>query len=145
VCDTILITDNDDVATRFKAVSDRLHLTRNNVFAIAAFEAAYREGGTWLDGLLERIASNLGRLRAGLTSDIRVMPMQATYLAWLDFRRLGLDVPELAQRLAAGGVALSPGHWFGREGAGFARISIAVDPETIDEAIHRLNGIARGE
>ncbi len=67
------------------------------------------------------------------------MPQQATYLAWLDFRALGLDVPELARWLAESGLALSPGHWFGREGAGFARMSIAVEPAAIDEAIRRLN------
>mgnify|MGYP001823838702 CR=1 FL=1 len=139
VCDTLLITDSAHVAGRFKAVSNRLHLTRNNVFSTAAFEAAYREGGNWLDGMLDLIASNLDRLVAGLPESIRVMDQQATYLAWLDLRDLGLDVPELARWLAASGLALSPGHWFGREGAGFARMSIAVDPGTIDEAIRRLN------
>ena len=120
-------------------MSNRLHLTRNNVFATAAFETAYRESGDWLDSLLDLITSNIERLNQGLTGDIRVMPQQATYLAWLDFRRLSLGVPELAQWLAATGLALSPGHWFGREGAGFARMSIATDPTTIDEAIHCLN------
>lgn len=139
ICDTLLITDNSDIAGRFKAVSNSLHLTRNNVFAIAAFETAYRDGGEWLDGLLDLIASNIERLTQGLSGGIRVMPLQATYLAWLDFRELGLDVPELARWLTASGLALSPGHWFGREGAGFARMSIAADPATIDEAIGRLN------
>jgi cystathionine beta-lyase len=139
ICDTLLITDNRDVAARFKDMSNRFHLTRNNVIAIAAFEAAYREGGEWLDGLLRLIASNIERLTEGLSDAIRVMPHQATYLAWLDFRELGLEVPELARWLAAAGLALSPGHWFGREGAGFARMSIAADPATIDEAIRRLN------
>ncbi len=138
VCDTLLITDNDDIARAFEKMSNRLHLTRNNVFATAAFEAGYREGAEWLDGLLELVASNIERLREGLTDKIRVMPHEATYLAWLDFRDLGLEVPELARWLAASGVALSPGHWFGRQGAGFARMSIAVDPATIDEAITRL-------
>jgi cystathionine beta-lyase len=139
ICDTLLITENSDVAGRFKAVSNRLHLTRNNVFATTAFEAAYREGGDWLDDLLSLVTSNIERLTVGLSGAIRVMPQQATYLAWLDFRGLGLDVPELAKWLAASGLALSPGHWFGREGAGFARMSIAADPATIDEAIRLLN------
>lgn len=139
ICDTLLITDRSEVADRFKTISNRLHLIRNNVFAISSFEAAYREGAEWLDGLLDLIASNVKRLDDGLAEPIRVMPHQATYLAWLDLRHLGLDVPDLARWLAASGVALSPGHWFGREGAGFARMSIAVDSETIDEAIGRLN------
>jgi cystathionine beta-lyase len=139
ICDTLLITDSDDLAGQFKAVSNRLHLTRNNVFATAAFETAYREGGEWLDGLLNLITSNIARLNEGLTGPIRVLPQQATYLSWLDCRQLGLAVPELAKWLAASGLALSPGHWFGREGAGFARMSIAADPTVIDDAISRLN------
>jgi bifunctional pyridoxal-dependent enzyme with beta-cystathionase and maltose regulon repressor activities len=139
ICDTLLITDSDHVAGRFKAVSNRLHLTRNNVFATAAFETAYREGGEWLDGLLNLITSNVARLNEGLTGAIRALPQQATYLSWLDCRQLGLDVPELAKWLAASGLAVSPGHWFGREGAGFARMSIAADPTVIDDAISRLN------
>ena len=138
VCDTLLITDNDDVGGRFKAMSNRLHLTRNNVFAIAAFETAYREGGIWLDGLLDLISSNIERLAGGLPGGIEVMPHQATYLAWLDFRALGLDVPELARWLAESGLALSPGHWFGREGAGFARMSIASPSADIDEAVRLI-------
>lgn len=145
ICDTLLITDSDDIADRFNAVSNRLHLTRNNVFAIAAFEAAYREGGAWLDDLLDLVASNIERLNEGLTGAVRVMPHQATYLAWLDFRRLGLDVPELARWLAASGLALSPGHWFGREGAGFARMSIAAEAEAIEGAIALLNGQEAGD
>jgi cystathionine beta-lyase len=139
ICDTLLVTDNGDIASRFKKVSNRLHLTRNNVFAIAAFETAYREGSEWLDGLLDLVVSNIEKLTSGLAREIHVLPHEATYLAWLDFRSLGLDVPELVRWLAASGVALSPGHWFGREGAGFARMSIAVDSATIDEAIARIN------
>ena len=105
ICDTLLITDNSDLVGRFKSVSNRFHLTRNNVFAIAAFEAAYGTGGEWLDDLLDLIRSNIERLREGLPSMIRVMPHEATYLAWLDFRDLGLDVPELARWLATSGLA----------------------------------------
>ena len=138
VCDTLLITDDEDIARRFKEQSNRLHLTRNNVFALAAFDAAYREGDEWLDDLLALINRNLDQLTSGLTGGVRTMPHQATYLAWLDFRPLGLDVPELASWLSEAGVALSPGHWFGREGAGFARMSIAVEEPVIAEAVKLL-------
>jgi bifunctional pyridoxal-dependent enzyme with beta-cystathionase and maltose regulon repressor activities len=50
-----------------------------------------------------------------------------------------MDAPELARWLTASSrLALSPGHWFGREGAGFARMTIAAAPEVIQEAIDRL-------
>lgn len=139
MCDTLLITDDGEIAEGFKGASSRFHLTRNNVIATAAFEAAYNSGGDWLDGLLDLVTGNLERLQNGLGEAISVMPHEATYLAWIDFRQLGLDVPQLKDWLVGAGLALSPGHWFGREGAGFARMSIAVDPAVIDEAVRRLN------
>ncbi len=145
VCDTLMITDSDDIAGRYRSLSSRLHLTRNNVFALAAFEAAYSSDGSWLDELLVRVATNVGVLRAELPDGINLVAPEATYLAWLDFRRLGMEVPELAEWLASSArLALSPGHWFGREGAGFARMSIAVPTEMITEAASRLSAAVAG-
>ena len=67
-----------------------------------------------------------------------IIPAEATYLAWLDLRGLGLDVPELSRWLAESGLALSPGHWFGREGAGFARMTVAAERDVISSAAERL-------
>jgi cystathionine beta-lyase len=141
VCDTLLVTDRDDVADWFQSRSAQLHLTRNNVFGLTAFETAYRRGGPWFDGLLELVARNVDLLRERLPEQVRVLPLEGTYLAWLDLRELDLTVPEIPTWLAsAAGLALSPGHWFGREGAGFARMTIAVPSQTIECAADRLAG-----
>ncbi|MGI9529947.1 MAG: MalY/PatB family protein [Acidimicrobiia bacterium] len=138
VCDTLILTDNPDIADGFRETSSRLHLTRNNVFALAAFEAAYRSGGPWLDDFTSLVRSNAALIGTSLPDGISLAHHEATYLAWLDLRGLGLDVPELAQWLTSAGLAFSPGHWFGREGAGFARMTIAVPGDTIREALERL-------
>ncbi|MEA2009521.1 MAG: aminotransferase class I/II-fold pyridoxal phosphate-dependent enzyme, partial [Actinomycetota bacterium] len=100
VCDTLLVTGDADVSKLFRTRSSQLHLTRNNVFGVAAFEAGYRTGGEWLDELLEGIASNVALLRDGLPPGIGLVEPEGTYLAWLDFRELGMDVPELATWLS---------------------------------------------
>ncbi|MEA2058341.1 MAG: aminotransferase class I/II-fold pyridoxal phosphate-dependent enzyme [Actinomycetota bacterium] len=139
VCDTVLVTDDEQTTDLFRSRSSQLHLTRNNVFGIAAFEAGYRTGGPWLDDLLALVAANVELLRDRLPRGIELVEPEGTYLAWLDFRRLDMDVPELARWLAnSAHLALSPGHWFGREGAGFARMTIATPSEQIEEAIDRL-------
>lgn len=138
VCDTLLVTGNGNLAARFRKMSSRLHLTRNNVFGLAALETAYRTGADWLDSMLELISRNHAALRKGLGETIAAVEPEATYLAWLDFRSLGFDAPELAGWLAGAGLALSPGHWFGRDGAGFARMTIAAPEAEIAEAIARL-------
>jgi len=138
VCDTLLVTDDERVTDLFHSRSSQLHLTRNNVFGIAGFQAAYRTGGPWLDALLERVARNVELLRNGLPDGIELIEPEGTYLAWLDLRALDLEVPELADWLTSARLALSPGHWFGRQGAGFARMTIAVPGEQVEDAIDRL-------
>jgi len=139
VADTLIVTEDDEFADAFKATSSRLHLTRNNVFALAAIETAYTQGEPWLDTMLEQVSRNVQALANGLPDPVRIVQPQGTYLAWIDFRGLGMDVPELSQWLPQQAhLALSPGHWFGREGAGFARMSIAVESPVIDEAISRI-------
>lgn len=139
VCDTLLITGDDAIARTFREVASRLHLNRNNVFALAAFETAYRTGGPWLDGLLRQVGDHASMLRSDLPDPIAVSTLEGTYLAWIDFRALGLDVPDLAEWLVKAGIALSPGHWFGREGAGFARMTIAAPSATVSAAIRLLD------
>jgi cystathionine beta-lyase len=139
VCDSLIVSDDNEVIEIFAKVSSQLHLSRNNVFGIAAFQAAYRSDGSWLDNLLDLLVANVQLLRDGLPDGIGMIQPEGTYLAWLDFRALGMDVPELANWLPTQAhLALSPGHWFGREGAGFARMTIATPTEVLSDAIGRL-------
>jgi len=139
VCDTLVISNSESVVDRFEQRSSKLHLNRNNVFGLAAFETAYRLGAPWFDQLLDLVQTNVQILQERLPPSIELVPLEGTYLAWLDFRGLGMDVPELASWLAGSArLGLSPGHWFGRAGAGFARMTIAAPAEQIAEATQRL-------
>jgi cystathionine beta-lyase len=139
VCDSLVVAEDEEIIKAFETKSSQLHLTRNNVFGIVAFQAAYQNGGSWLDGFIDLIASNAELLRENLPDGIDLVQPEGTYLAWLDFRQLGLGVPELASWLPTQAhLALSPGHWFGREGAGFARMTIAAPTAVISDAIDRL-------
>jgi cystathionine beta-lyase len=139
VCDTLILTDDDEAADRFQTRSSQFHLTRNNVFAIEAFDAAYHQGAGWLDEFLSLISANVTLLAEGLPDRVRLITPEGTYLAWLDLTELGIEVAELPSWLgSAAGVALSPGHWFGREGAGFARMTIASSTVTIERAVGQL-------
>jgi cysteine-S-conjugate beta-lyase len=139
VCESLIVTDDEEIAGAFRTRSSQLHLSRNSVFGGLAFETCYRTGGPWLDGVIEALSSTYEKLERELPDGIALARAEGTYLAWLDFRALGLDVTELTTWLPSEArLALSPGHWFGREGAGFARMTVASRPEVIDEAIHRL-------
>ncbi|GGU67614.1 MalY/PatB family protein [Lentzea flava] len=108
---------------------------------VLAHTAALRDGVEWLDALLEGLDENR-RLLAGLLAEqlpaVRYQPGQATYLAWLDCRDLGLGDNPAKTFLKRGKVALSSGIPFGTGGAGFARMNLATSPEIITEAVRRM-------
>jgi cysteine-S-conjugate beta-lyase len=108
---------------------------------VIASVAAYREGDAWLDATRERIAANADLLVHLLAEHIPAMgyaPGEATYLAWLDCRGLGLGDDPAAVFLERGRVALNSGPEFGAPGAGFARLNLATTPEIITEAVRRM-------
>ena len=86
VGDSLIVTADEQVADALQARISQLHLSRNNVFGVAAFEAGYRTGGAWLDELIELVDRNHATLRHGLPERIGLIGAQGTYLAWLDFR-----------------------------------------------------------
>jgi len=114
---------------------------------VIAHTAALREGTDWLDAVLAGIDANrrlLARLLAEHLPDVRYRPGEATYLAWLDCRALGLGDDPARVFLERGWVALSPGPAFGTGGAGHARLNLAASPEVIEEAVRRMRTAAEG-
>lgn len=139
---TVVVT-NEQLRTRFDEVYQQIHFAQGTVFAHAGFEAAYREGGPWLDALLPHLRKNIDKLDAVCRryDAIEFLPPQGTYLAWLDCRKMGFatdrELREFFIREAK--LGLSPGISFGREGSGYMRLNFAVPTPTMDEALFRLD------
>ena len=76
---------------------------------------------------------------------VSLVEPEGTFLVWLDFRKLGLDPKALEKFLAhEAKIALSPGYWFGREGAGFARMTIGCPRATIQRSLDNLAAAIKG-
>ena len=92
--------------------------------------------------MTEYLHENIVTLREFLQQNIpsvKLVEPDGTYLLWLDFRDLGLDARQLETFLVReAGIAGNPGHWFGREGAGFVRLNIACPRRMLVEALQRL-------
>lgn len=107
---------------------------------ISANLAAYTHGEPWLDDLLTYLRANrdhLSRTLPAAVPGLRVSHPEATYLAWLDFRELGLPAEPAEILLAKARVALSPGIPFGG-GPGFARLNFATTRAILDRAIEAM-------
>jgi cysteine-S-conjugate beta-lyase len=96
---------------------------------------AFERSLPWLDALLARL---LGERQPG----VACVPPEASFLAWLDCRALGLGEDPAAEFLARGRVALSAGPGFGTQGRGFARLNMGTSPELIAEAVRRMPAAA---
>jgi len=124
-----------------------VHTHGSSHIGAIAHVAALEQGGEWLAQLLEELSANfdlLEHLLAEHLPDIRWRRPQATYLAWLDCRALGLgDDPAQAFR-RRGRVALGSGPRYDPHGGqGFVRLNVATCPEVIEEAVRRMASVVR--
>jgi cystathionine beta-lyase len=127
-----------DELARFPEV----HTHGSSHLGAIAHIAALDDGRDWLAQLLTELSGNLDLLDRLLTESlpgIRWRRPEATYLAWLDCRDLGLgdDPAEVFRR--RGKVALGSGPRYGPEdGKGFVRVNVATSPEILTEAVRRM-------
>jgi cystathionine beta-lyase len=108
---------------------------------VIAHTAALRDATGWLDAVLAGLQANRRLLTALLAEHlpaVRAYPAEATYLAWLDCRALGLGDDPARAFLDRGRVALSSGLPFGTGGAGHARLNLATSPEILTEGVRRM-------
>jgi cystathionine beta-lyase len=136
-----LIATNPALHQRLSRILRRQGLLLTSVFAHEAFRAAYRAGAAWLEELLAYLRGNRDLLieRLGTLPPLRATPPEATYLAWIDFRGLDLTTAELDRFLVSeAGLALSPGHHFGSQGAGFQRLNFGCPRPLLERALDQL-------
>lgn len=107
-----------------------------NLLGFTATEAAFNQGGAWLDALLDYLRVNRDRVMAVLdgVAGLKVTRPQATYLAWIDCRAAGLTHPQ--RFFEEAGVGLSDGADFGLPG--FVRLNFACPRSTLDAALARM-------
>ena len=70
---------------------------------------------------------------------VRSVPLQATYLAWVDFSGTGMEPAEVAARIEKGArIAANHGGSFGKGGESFMRFNLAMPRAQIVQAVARL-------
>ncbi len=122
-------------------LTERWEALLSSHLGVLASIAAFRQAVDWLDAAVAQIDQNrwlLERLLHEHLPEVGYKPGEASFLAWLDCRKLGLGDDPAAVFLEQGRVALSPGTFFGTQGAGFARLNIGTSPELVTEAVRRM-------
>ncbi len=134
---------NPDLRAAFKRTLGRTGYDEPSVFGVTATQACYEHGAEWLDQLKEVLDVNLGVLEAavGRMDGVRLVPLESTYLPWLDCSGLGLDdagIKRLVEQDAK--LWLDLGTMFGPEGSGFVRMNLASPTVMVEDACARLEG-----
>ncbi|MBV1896174.1 MAG: aminotransferase, partial [Rhodobacteraceae bacterium] len=141
-CQSFTIISDLTRREAFQAENSRLTVNKNNAFASVAMEAAYRDGGPWLDAVIDYLEKNLALLRACVQKlpEVEMIEPEGTFLVWLDFRALDLSPDDLTTFLRKNaGWAVTRGQAFGPEGDGFARLNIACTRAKLTAALHQLS------
>ena len=121
-----------------------------NPFGPVALEAAYNESEQWLDALCEYIYGNfqaLCRFMADELPQLRVTPLEGTYLVWVDISALGTTSDALCERLLSEGrVQVNSGTMYGaKTGEGFIRLNIACPRAQMMEGLRRIKNVIKQE
>ena len=119
----------------------------SNIFGIAMTQAAYSpEGAAWVDAQMQYLDGNRAEWEAGINAlpGVRAVPLQATYLSWVDFTGTGMDQAEVLARVQQQArIAPNNGPMFGPGGTGFLRFNLATQRANITKALSRLGDAFR--
>lgn len=136
----VIIAD-PKLRAKFAAVMEGGGVSPNS-FGLFMVTAAYSpEGAEWLDALNLYLDGNRKAFEAGIAKipGARVIPLQSTYLEWVDFSGTGMDTAEIHRRVQAEArIAPNHGAAFGTGGETFLRFNIATPRSVLEQAVARL-------
>jgi cysteine-S-conjugate beta-lyase len=155
---TALIVGGEETGEDLANIAEVVSHGPSHIASIAHV-AAFDDGGTWLDEVLDGLRANRATLERALAEhapSIVWRPGEATFLAWLDCRGtsaadpesrpdagyIGLSTGPAKVFLERARVGLSAGEAFGTGGENHVRFNLGTRPDVIEEAVRRMGSIA---
>jgi cystathionine beta-lyase len=136
----VIIAD-PELRERFAGRMAALGISPNS-FGLAMATAAYSpEGAAWIDALKTYLDGNRQIFDAGVNAipGLKSMPLESTYLAWVDFSGTGMEPADFTARVEKDAkIAANHGETFGQDGASFLRFNLATPRVRVQEAVDRL-------
>lgn len=134
---------NEGIAKKFYDYIEAVELDYPSIFSAEATRAAYTDKGReWRKEMLTYVEGNVDFVEAYLKEHlpkVHAVRPQASFLIWLDCRKLGLSQKELVHLFVDGAhLALNDGTMFGEEGAGFMRLNVGCPRSVLKEALESL-------
>ena len=137
-----IFAPNKEVHDKIEAVLHGMDISSLNCFAVEALIAAYNESEDWLDELNAYIYDNYLFMKDFVERempDLYLVPLEGTYLAWLDCQVLHMTSNEMNDLLKRDyQLWLNAGTMYGPEGDGFLRWNLACPRVTLEEGLNRF-------
>lgn len=137
-----MIIPNRELRKKLSEVMKSQGVSQLNTFGVLAMKAAYDHGQQWLNEVKAYIKGNIDYVKEELEKhvpEIEVLVPDATYLIWIDCRKIGLSDKELRERLLKKGkIAVNFGYAYGPGGEGFFRLNVACPRKIVEEGIKRI-------
>ncbi|WP_458791445.1 MalY/PatB family protein [Yoonia sp. MH D7] len=136
-----VIIEDPDLRARFEGRMNALGISPNSFGLFMATAAYSPEGAKWVDELRAYLNENRKIFDAGVNAipGVQSMPLQSTYLAWVDFAGTGMSVSEIERRVQKDAkIAPNAGASFGQGGDSFLRFNLGTTRAQIEEAVARL-------
>lgn len=142
IVNSYAIVPDDTLRRRFFKWLDANELSEPNVFSIIAIIAAFSKGEEWRRQLIAYIEDNVRFVEDYLKENIpyiKAVRPQASFLVWLDCRKLGLDHKGLIDLFVnRARLALNDGEMFGQGGQGYMRLNVGAPRALVKQALDRL-------
>lgn len=137
-----IVIANDRIRALVNRQINTDEVAEGNIFSYLAATAALNEGEQWLDELREYLFTNRDIAESFLEKSIPSLSYakaDATYLLWIDARKVCKDSDELAHFLREKtGLFLSSGKVYGTTSNGFLRMNLACPKAVLLDGLERL-------
>jgi cystathionine beta-lyase len=136
----VIIAD-PDLRARFATRMMAMGISPNSFGLFTATAAYSPDGAAWLDDLVLYLDGNRKLFDDAVNAipGLKSMPLEATYLSWVDFDGTGMSREDFTKRVQQDAcIAVNHGPTFGTGGESWLRFNIATPRARVAEAAERL-------
>ena len=137
-----IIIPKEEDRKKFQEARSRSADHDPGALGLEACRIAYTQCKEWMNEMLQQIAENYQFAKSFIEErlpQIKVTPLEGTYLLWLDCTALGKTKEELEDLMVnKAQLFLDEGYMFGDEGIGYERVNLACPKRVLAAALERL-------
>lgn len=136
------IISNKAIRDKFRSMTYTVGIDEVNSFGLTALIAAYNKSTVWLDKLIPYLEDNRRMLELFIETrlpEISIIHPEATFMAWLDCRRISENPEELEDFFVnKAKIGFKNGFSFGPQGKGFMRMSFACNHQFLIQCLEKI-------